>query len=616
LLVNIHQGARDTAFDPDTDYGYRIVTVYPEGTSDGLERRSRAAARSATMTAMDIDVVVAIDFGTAQSGYAFAYPRVASPVPRVRTDWPGQPTPYVKTLTQLLVDRAGEAVAWGYEAPMKLALLRQTKEGEGYRLLRNFKLEIPKLRQGASDGKVEADGVRFQLIDLVASYLRELARMALDELDQAGTKTLRRSAVRWVITVPAIWEDWDKRFMRDAARRAGLIGEGEDEDRRLVLALEPEAAALYCVYKDREQNKSELVPGRRYMVADAGGGTVDLTSYEVTAEGLCELAPGSGDVCGSTTIDEKYLSHVACLMGVAEYERFRADQPTTFLQLQEGWERAKVNFRGDDKNAVLISIPPGLYRALAPEVRERLRQTQSGDDENFHLSPTTMRALFQSSLDTTERLVADHLGRIDDRRCDYLFLVGGFARSPVLQQRIRQRFGGQFDKIVIPLEPGEAVVAGAVLFGLNPRTSIIQRRMRYAYGIQARVDYEEGVHDPGRAEWDEEDQRKVVKKHFEKLVSPGEVVRVDQTVALRVTASLPHSPRVTVRLFKTLRGDVRYTDEAGVIAVDPISISVSPLDKSATRPMIVSLYFGQTELRAEVRDLHSGTNESSTLEYD
>lgn len=63
--------------------------------------------------------------------------------------------------------------------------------------------------------------------------------------------------MRWVITVPAIWRQQAKQFMREAAYQAG-IGCRETPD-QVLIALEPEAASVYC----RKLKLSQLVPERQ-----------------------------------------------------------------------------------------------------------------------------------------------------------------------------------------------------------------------------------------------------------------------------------------------------------------------------------------------------------------
>lgn len=74
-----------------------------------------------------------------------------------------------------------------------------------------------------------------------------------------------------------MWSDRAKAIMREASIRAGLINNNDHPD-RLMLISEPEAAALYCEKKSEQFN---LRHGQRFMICDAGGGTVDLIVFEI-----------------------------------------------------------------------------------------------------------------------------------------------------------------------------------------------------------------------------------------------------------------------------------------------------------------------------------------------
>ena len=72
--------------------------------------------------------------------------------------------------------------------------------------------------------------------------------------------------------------------MFKAAVEAGL----PDDRDRLLLAREPAVAALYC------KAKGEAVlgtAGTRFLVVDAGGGTVDITAYQVAPDGRLTSSP-------------------------------------------------------------------------------------------------------------------------------------------------------------------------------------------------------------------------------------------------------------------------------------------------------------------------------------
>ena len=58
----------------------------------------------------------------------------------------------------------------------------------------------------------------------------------------------QKEKFKWVVTVPAIWEEYQKNVMMEASIKAGLIN--ENDDKSLFFSLEPEAASLYCSIND------------------------------------------------------------------------------------------------------------------------------------------------------------------------------------------------------------------------------------------------------------------------------------------------------------------------------------------------------------------------------
>ncbi|CAF93138.1 unnamed protein product, partial [Tetraodon nigroviridis] len=89
-----------------------------------------------------------------------------------------------------------------------------------------------------------ANGKRVKALDIFAYALAFFKEQALKELsDQTGSQ-FDNADVRWVITVPAIWKMPAKQFMREAAYKAALASRENPE--QLIIALEPEAASIYC----------------------------------------------------------------------------------------------------------------------------------------------------------------------------------------------------------------------------------------------------------------------------------------------------------------------------------------------------------------------------------
>ncbi len=72
-----------------------------------------------------------------------------------------------------------------------------------------------------------------QLIAMILNYVRQ---QVLEQIRSSTTVDVTEDRVRWVITVPAIWEPWAKQVMLRAAQTANLCGPTTEN---VMLALEP-----------------------------------------------------------------------------------------------------------------------------------------------------------------------------------------------------------------------------------------------------------------------------------------------------------------------------------------------------------------------------------------
>jgi molecular chaperone DnaK (HSP70) len=85
------------------------------------------------------------------------------------------------------------------------------------------------------------DGRELPLMKVISESLRYIAEKALDKLQEQVGKVIK-TKIRWVLTVPALWSEEHKHFMRKAAHQAGIIEEISSSN--LLLCLEPEGASI------------------------------------------------------------------------------------------------------------------------------------------------------------------------------------------------------------------------------------------------------------------------------------------------------------------------------------------------------------------------------------
>lgn len=123
----------------------------------------------------------------------------------------------------------------------------------------------------------------------------------------------------------------------------------------MTLIKEPEAAALYTLTTHDHSIKN----GDSFVLCDAGGGTVDLITYEVKnihPLELAELVPGAGGMVGSLGLNKLFEQTVRGLVGEYQFESLKGSI---------GWSKAllefdktiKIGFNGDVTDVHYVNFP-------------------------------------------------------------------------------------------------------------------------------------------------------------------------------------------------------------------------------------------------------------------
>ncbi|KAG0198378.1 hypothetical protein BGX28_008195 [Mortierella sp. GBA30] len=527
----------------------------------------------------DYPVVMAIDFGTTFSGVAYALK--ADGEVHDMTKWPRHLAQYPKTPTLSLYKKDSQKILdWGHAA--RLAMLKPS--AKDYTLLRKFKLQLDETLQSAPlENGISA-------LEAVTHYLKKLHGHVMSELMKGFIKNYEPTQFQYCLTVPAMWSDAAKNTMRRAAIGAGLIQEG-DPPNRLILISEPEAAAMYC---ERMVDRFSLKHGDRFMICDAGGGTVDLIVFEVNeppgqARHLREVTRGHGASCGSVFLDanmERLLER--------KFRRYRkgikacgwASLMDTFVDM------VKPMFNGQED--VLMQIPQatGLEDLNDPEI---------GLEEGVLCVPVE-----EMKSEVFEPVISDVLDLIQkqlhqsQQTCSAIFMVGGFGSSRYLEERVRQEFSHLVGLVAVPQRPELAVVRGAVYAGLNTKT-INMRVARRWYGVDANMPFEEGV-DPESKKIISHDGHVRCKERFSVYVRPGQQIGVDECVSKEyVTWSYPKGLDSPLYVCNSPT-QPKYITDPGVQKIADFHIPMPEIPGAQPRTRVVfrlNMYFGLTEVRAE-----------------
>ncbi|CAI7672409.1 unnamed protein product [Penicillium discolor] len=456
---------------------------------------------------LDDRLVIGLDFGTTFSGVSWA---TVDDFERNKiqtiTSWPGAYGQESKAPTRLFYEYG--KIFWGYEVPddvepiqwFKLLLLRDEDLSPE---VRSDDLIIRARKMLQDENKTA--------VDCIADYLKALWDHTLKSIRSARSEFIvSNMTFHVVITIPAIWKDYAREAMKEAARKAGILqARSSAGETILTFVPEPEAAGLASLGLFIRQ----LRTGEVYVICDAGGGTVDVISYkvgELKPITLHEAVVGTGGLCGGIFVDAQFNRICKARLG----RRWSKLNPGHIKHIMNSeWEtKIKTRYRPDNKRPNIVTIPDEAFHGPDRNDTEREPPIING---SIHFSSTSPPSSDIQNTFTEVFAKIDELldGQIKSARNKGLsvkgiVLVGGFGTSPYLFQHLESRYKYQDLKVIQSddtnpnTSPRTAICRGAVFKGFidGPRgaahstLSIGSTIARQSLGVTMSVEFEEGVH--------------------------------------------------------------------------------------------------------------------------
>src|SRR5690554_4454676 len=263
---------------------------------------------------------------------------------------------------------------------------------------------------------------------------QEISAMVLQKLKQTAEDYLGEKVTDAVITVPAYFNDSQRKATKEAGEIAGL------NVRRIIN--EPTAAAL--AYGLDKKDKDEIV-----AVYDLGGGTYDISILEL-GDGVFEVKATYGDThLGGDDFDQRLIDYIADEFKKEEGIDLRQDR-MALQRLKEAAEKAKIELSSQTTTNVNLPF---------------ITATQDGPK---HLSMDITRAKFEQLVDDlVQRTIPPMEKALKDAglskdQIDEVILVGGSTRVPKVQEVVENFFGKKPNKSV---NPDEVVAIGAAVQG-------------------------------------------------------------------------------------------------------------------------------------------------------
>lgn len=561
--------------------------------------------------------VAAIDFGTTYSGYAFS--TKSQPNSIYTCDWKKSSLLSYKAPTSVLLNHNKEFLAFGYDAESRYMSSLENdsddddsgEEKDAVYYFRRFKMALHNESVDMDSLIKDESGFKMKAFDIFTFAIKYLKDQTINKLKRTLTD-VDIADIHYVLTVPAIWEDKAKMFMRKSAEKAGIKGD------QLTIALEPEAASIYCqeLRTDRE-NKTNITfsetikKGMKYVVVDLGGGTADITVHERQPDGLLEeVVPPSGGAWGGTAIDDAYLKFLEKVFGEKVVKELKLKELEDYTELIHEFEVKKRSIKTDTTSDIVITMPVGLMNIIKKHcggIDTAIKKSPYSDSisvsgqQKLCVNPQKFRDLFKPTINSLLKHLDQLFRHPKVSDIQHIIMVGGFSECELVQKEMKDKFPKK--KIIIPEEAGLAVLKGAVLYGYQPE-KINKRILKKTYGIQSWPEWDSEVHpETKRVRIDGTDRCKDV---FYKFAVKGEKVEAGHSYGQIFQALKPDERTLECTVYISDDTNPRYVTDPSCQRLGNLIVPLPPLQKGQSLEIEETMIFGGTELLFRAKNMKTG----------
>ena len=520
-------------------------------------------------------MVVGIDFCTSGIGYAYSFYNNQSNI--IVSDFIGQSSDK-KIPTEIILDKNLEDVlAFGHQCMGYI----KSHDKDTYEYFKNIKMNLyKKIYTIKSTNGKEAD-----IENIIAKILEEVSKEAISQIKRNSDKTIKKEDIKWVVTIPAIWEEKSKQIMINASFKAGLIN--ETTDLSLFLALEPEVAGMY--YFSNASSFNNLENNDPYIICDIGAGTVDICTHKrikndfsiikplnslsneksIFDSELIEEYPPIGGDYGGNAINEEFIKRLIIeLFGKEKVEQLKNDLTNEdWVKFEKEIEDIKrkysdfepTNFKldcylfEDENNDKKLDDYINEYNNKNHKYKYEIKKNRKWELSfpSMIFSDITKELAEKIFLKIEEIYNNVHTGEIittgaGSKNNNFFHHLYDFAKEKNMHINISSTE-----------DPEVSILKGAVLFGFNSNI-IRKRKSKYTIGIKAHRDWEENRYKDKGIKISTELDGDQCSNLFSKFITRNQYIHFDQIISHKYTALEIIPPIV---FYKSFKENCKYVDE-------------------------------------------------------
>ena len=379
----------------------------------------------------------------------------------------------------------------------------------------------------------------------------------------------------------------------------------------MILALEPEAAAIFCEKELLTVNEGKI-DKTDYLTVDCGGGTVDITAHRLSKDednniSIQELAPPQGCAKGGNSVNHLFEEMLWRLFTITDQEQKDEIKTTYAAQwttlISKEFEKSKQSFDNTDKEFFIVMSPKlsqGIERITKKKMQvltddfKEYKVTWDEDENALVLDFSTMCRLFEPVVFEIIAQIDQSLERHECHRIRTVLLAGGFGASYFLFEEVKSAFTSKDINVVKSPTPLISVLKGAVLYG-QKQDVIKSRKMPQSIGIKISQRYDKSIHDLSDVEAVE--GQTLCRKVFHPFIKVNDNVEAGSIISHNLQPVSSTSGTCKVDIYATHSSEVKYVTDQGCYKLGEMIIDNPSLNPNISGFISVAMDFSGTDIK-------------------
>ncbi|XP_039266527.2 heat shock 70 kDa protein 1-like [Styela clava] len=293
-------------------------------------------------------------------------------------------------------------------------------------------------------------------------YPEEISAMVLGVLKEAAEAYIGSKVTDAVITVPAYFNDSQRKETKHAGEIAGF--------NVLQLLNEPTAAAIAYGIENKDRGPRDI------LIFDLGGGTFDVTVMTMKNNVFEVKATGGDTHLGGEDFDNRMVDYFS--------KMFNENHSANMMNNKRALSRLRVACEAAKRKL-----------SVATHAKIQIDGLHSGIDFKVSLSRAKFEDLnndyFEKAIKTVEKTLLE--AKLDKNKIDDVVLVGGSTRIPKIREMLQNFFSGK--TLYKTINPDEAVAHGAAAQAENIKLGkfILRDIVPLSLGVEVDGDFMSAV---------------------------------------------------------------------------------------------------------------------------